>query len=55
MKLIRERFHLLISLLFTVLLFAFLISNFPFSADVEGNRVPQSEPIADASVDNRQE
>ena len=43
MKLLRERFHLLIGLFFTVLVFAFLISNFPFSADV----VPESEPIAD--------
>jgi hypothetical protein len=57
MKLIRERFRLLISLLFTVLLFAFLISNFPFAADVDGNgvRAPQQEPLADASVKNGEE
>jgi hypothetical protein len=48
MKLLRERFHLLIGLLFTVLLFAFLISNFPFSEEV----VPNQEPVADVRVGN---
>lgn len=51
MKLIRERLHLLISLLFTVLIFAFIISNFPFASDLR----PDREPIADASVGKEQE
>lgn len=48
MKLLQERFHLLIGLLFTVLVFAFLISNFPFAEEV----VPEQEPVADVRVSN---
>jgi hypothetical protein len=48
MKLLRERFYLFISLLFTVLVFAFVISNFPFTEEDK----PGQGPVADASLHN---
>ncbi|WP_187118915.1 hypothetical protein [Bacillus marasmi] len=47
MKLLRERFYVFISLLVTALVFAFIISNFPFSEEV-----PKPAPVADASLHN---
>ncbi|WP_187292117.1 hypothetical protein [Bacillus sp. 1NLA3E] len=46
MKLLQERFYVFISVLFTVLVFAFLISNFP----VEENNSPEQSPVADARI-----
>ncbi|MGJ7920236.1 hypothetical protein [Neobacillus sp. LXY-4] len=48
MKLLRERFFVFISVLFTVLVFAFIISNFPVAE--EEDREPS--PVADASLHN---
>lgn len=45
MKLLQERIYLFISLLVTALVFAFIISNFPFSEEI-----PEPAPVADASV-----
>lgn len=50
MKLLQERFYLFISLLVTALVFAFIISNFPFSEEV-----PEPAPVADASVHSDEE
>ncbi len=46
MKLLQERFYVFISVLFTVLVFAFLISNFP----VEEDKSPEHSPVADARI-----
>lgn len=46
MRLLKERFYVFISLLFTVLVFAFIISNFPIA---EGDN-KESGPVADASL-----
>jgi hypothetical protein len=46
MKLLQERFYVFISVLFTVLVFAFLISNFP----VEEKNPPEQSPVADARI-----
>jgi hypothetical protein len=51
MKLLQERFYVFISLLVTVVVFAFIISNFPVK---EGNHPePGSGSVADASVHNQ--
>ena len=51
MKLLRERFYVLISVLFTVLVFALIISNFPVDADKD----PTESPVADANVHTAEE
>lgn len=48
MKLLKERFYMFISLLVTVLVFAFIISSFPIA---EGQD-KETSPVVDASVHN---
>lgn len=46
MRLLRERFVVLVSVVVTMLVFAFIISNFPVNSD----KAPGTEPVANANV-----